>query len=393
MNRPDEDRAPLHIAHGVLSLDVGGLERLVVSLIGAAARRGHHVSVVCIERPGKLAAEAEAAGARVVSLDKPAGRLPEYVERAAEILAALKPDVVHTHQIGAAWYLGPAAKRQGRPVIHTEHGNHFVLAPDWRQRLKLRLLARAAARSIDRFCCVSEEIARAATRWRTVPQAKVEVIANGIPATLPEGLPQPQAVRESLGIPAAAPVIGTVGRLSEVKQQDMLIRAARRLSDRWPELRVVIVGDGPERARLETVTREAGMSDRVLFLGYQSCPEQFLNILDVFALTSRTEGFPVSLLEAWRAARPVVATAVGGIPAVVAEGESGLLVPAGDEAAVASAIGRVLESPDFAARLGRAGQETLIKRYSLERMAAEYERRYRELRSHAGTPGPCAYSS
>ena len=386
-----DDRTRLHIAHGVLSLDVGGLERLVVSLIGAATEQGHCVSVVCIERPGKLTAEAEAAGARVLSLDKPSGRLPHYIERAAELLAELQPDVVHTHQIGAAWYLGPAARRQGRPVIHTEHVNGFDLASGWWKKVKTRLLVRDAARRIDRFCCVSDDIARAATRWRTVPSAKVEVVPNGIRATMPDGLPAPEAVRESLGIPATAPVIGTVGRLSEVKQQDLLIHAARQLLDRWPDLRVVLVGDGPERARLESVAREAGMQDRVLFLGYQPCPEQFLRILDVFVLTSRTEGFPVSLLEAWRAERPVVTTAVGGIPAIVTDGENGLLVPAGNEAVITSALGRVLDDRELASRLGRAGRETLVKRYSLERMTAEYERRYRELLSNSCKAGSCAY--
>jgi glycosyltransferase involved in cell wall biosynthesis len=117
----------------------------------------------------------------------------------------------------------------------------------------------------------------------------------------------------------------------------------------------------------------------VHFLGYQACPEQFLCIMDVFALTSQSEGFPVSLLEAWRRGVPVVCTAVGGIPLIVGHGVNGLLVPPGDEVAIAESLSRVLVDRDFGVRLGQAGLEKLHDRYSLDRMMMDYEGRYREL--------------
>jgi glycosyltransferase involved in cell wall biosynthesis len=373
--------APLHIVHGVLALDVGGLERLVLDLIRAAAGAGHRVTVVSVERPGKLAPEAEAAGARVVSLDKPFGRHPGFIGRAAEALAGLRPDVVHTHQITAAYYLGPAARRltPPAPVVHTEHGNHFRQAGGWRALAKRRLATRAAARLIDRFCCVSAEIAAAAGRWWTVPRGKLEVVPNGITTDPPADLKPPGAVRESLGIPADAAVVGTVGRLAEVKRQDILIRALRLLAADRPAARLVIVGDGPERPKLDALAAGLGLADRVRFAGYQPRPDEYLRAMDVFSLTSRSEGFPVSLLEAWRAGAAVAAAAVGGIPAVVADGADGLLFPPGDPAAAAAAIGRLLDDPALRGRLARAGRATLADRYSLDRMAAEYERRYREL--------------
>ena len=150
--RSTEVSGPLHVVHGVLSLDVGGLERLVLSLVRAAREQGHRVSVVCIERRGVLAVEAEAAGATVVSLDKPPGRLPAFVSRATQQLAELKPDVVHTHQIGAAWYLGQAARSIGGvPVLHTEHGNQFARSLSWWNAVKARLLLRQTARYIHSF--------------------------------------------------------------------------------------------------------------------------------------------------------------------------------------------------------------------------------------------------
>jgi glycosyltransferase involved in cell wall biosynthesis len=377
--------APGHIAHGVLTLDVGGLERLVLDLIRAARARGHRVSVVCVEGPGRLAQEAEAAGATVASLGKPPGLWREFIDTAATVIADLDPHVLHTHQIGAAWYLGPGARRLGRPVIHTEHGNHIARAKGWWRTARTRLLMRSAARHIDRFCCVSDEIAAAATRWWTVPRSKVEVVPNGIPPEVRPDLASPESVRASLDIPPAAPVVGTVGRLAEVKRQDLLLRATARVRVRFPDVRLLLVGDGPERGKLEGLARELGLADRTHFLGYQASPEQFLRVMDVFSLTSRSEGFPVSLLEAWRASLPVVCTAVGGIPRVVSHGLNGLLIPPGDEAGLAEAMARVLTDRGLGARLGQAGCRALHEEYSIDRMVDEYERRYRELIAHGGT--------
>jgi glycosyltransferase involved in cell wall biosynthesis len=375
-------RSPLHIAQGVLSLDVGGLERLVVGLAGVARDRGHRVTVVCVERPGRLAAEAEAAGATVVSLGKPAGRLPEYIDQSAELLDRLRPDVIHTHQLGAAWYLGQAARRLGPPqipVLHTEHGNHVAQAKGWWAAVKRRLLIRSGARVIDRFCCVSDEIAAAVTRWGTVPRGKVDVVRNGVRTEPGSDLAPPEAVRASLGVPPAAPVVGTVGRLVEVKRQDVLIRAVALLRDRFPDVRLLLVGDGPDRPQLEALTRELGLVDQVRFVGYQPRPEEFIRMMDVFCLTSRSEGLPVTLLEAWAAGVPVACSAVGGIPGVVRHEVNGLLFPPGDPAAAATALARLLDQRELRTELGEAGRRTLRQQYSVDRMASEYESRYQDL--------------
>jgi glycosyltransferase involved in cell wall biosynthesis len=359
----------LHVVHGVLSLDVGGLERVVVALVREGVRRGQRVTVACVEKPGTLADQARKAGAGVVSLDKPPGRRAEYVEKATELLTRLNPDAVHTHQIGAAWYLGPWAAENRVPVVHTEHGNQFARQSGTGEVLKARLLYRRTAHWITRFCCVSAEIAAAVTRWWTVPKGIVEVVPNGIALDPPPGLPSREQVRESLGIPASAKVVGTVGRLTEVKRQDRLLRAVAALPDVW----LLVVGDGDERANLEQLAGELGVADRTQFAGYQPQPEAYLRAMDVFALSSRSEGFPVSLLEAWAAGVPVVSTAVGGIPDVVTDGADGLLVPNGDGPELADALRRALVMPELAVN----GLRTVRERYSLDVVAAGYEARYR----------------
>src|SRR2546423_942770 len=146
--------AELNITHVVLSLDVGGLERVVLSLVREGVRAGHRVSVLCLERPGKMAPQAEALGAPVTCVNKPPGVRLATVGKVAEFLRRVKPDVVHTHQIGALFYAGPAARRAGVPVVvHTEHGKHFET------RRRNRWLGWWAAKNAQRMFCVSADIA------------------------------------------------------------------------------------------------------------------------------------------------------------------------------------------------------------------------------------------
>jgi glycosyltransferase involved in cell wall biosynthesis len=369
----------MNIVHGVLSLDVGGLERIVVELARVSQRRGHRVSVICIERPGQLAPDIVANGARIFDLAKPPGRHAQYVQHARNLLVDLKPDVVHTHQIGAAWYLGPAAQSAQVPVLHTEHGNHLLQGRGIADAIQGRLRMALTARNIDTFCCVSKEIAAAVSRWHTVNRAKLRVVANGIATDRRPKSATNENLRAKLGIPPTAPIVGTVGRLTEVKRQSLLIRAFARAHTSFPDSQLIIVGDGPERQKLEALTSDLGLNRSVHFVGYQQRPEDYLAVIDVFALTSQSEGFPVSLLEAWNAGLAVACSAVGGINEIVRHDENGLLFAAGDEAAAAIALERLIADRTLREQLGRAGQSAVTKQYSLDHMASEYERLYAEL--------------
>lgn len=173
--------ASRHIVHGVLSLDLGGLERLVLDLVKSCICRGDQVSVVCVERPGKLAGIAEGLGARVVCLDKPPGRSRQALDDAERVLRELQPDVLHTHQIGALWYLGEAARRMGLAgVVHTEHSDHVRQAKTWLGKLRARYLWWRGGKLASRVCCVSADVAAAVRRWGTVPAGRVAVVLKGV---------------------------------------------------------------------------------------------------------------------------------------------------------------------------------------------------------------------
>lgn len=371
----------LHVAHAVLSLDTGGLERVVIDLIRHARRRGHRVSVICLERPGTLAPQAGALGAAVVCVDKKDGVCLRTAAQVATLLAELRPDVLHTHQVGALFHAGRAARSLGIPVVvHTEHGNHLGKPGVSRlRRWRTAWLWWWAARYARKFYCVSKDIMAEMSSRRIVPVHKLSVILNGINTDPFREAVDRTEVRAAFGIPANAPLIGTVGRLNEVKNQELLIRAFARVRLEVPAARLLLVGDGPLRADLTGLAARLGVGDAVHFAGYQSRPERFLATIDVFALTSRTEGLPLAVLEAWAAGLPVVASAVGGLPDLVTDGRTGLLFPSGDEAALAVLLRGLLRDRARRHALGEAGQNEVFERYDLRRMAAEYEAQYQAL--------------
>jgi glycosyltransferase involved in cell wall biosynthesis len=371
----------LHVAHAVLSLDTGGLERIVVDLVRHGRRCGHRVSVLCIERPGTLAPQVEALGATLVCVGKPAGVRLGTRGQVAAVLRGLRPDVLHTHQVGALFYAGRAARDLGIPVVvHTEHINNVRKAHGgYLRRLKMTWLWWWTARYARRFFCVSEDISAEMAARRIVPKHKLSVVLNGI-NTEPFREPVDRdALRASLGIPADALIVGSVGRLNEVKCQDLLLRAFARVRADVPAARLLLVGDGPMRTALEELAGQLGVADAVCFAGYQARPERFLGVMDVFALTSRMEGLPLAILEAWAAGLPVVASAVGGVPDLINHEQNGLLFASGDEDALTGLLGRLLRDPAGGRSLGAGGRAEVMERYDLQRMAADYERHYRAL--------------
>lgn len=372
--------AALNVAHVVLSLDFGGMERVVLELVREGFRRGQRPSVICLMRKGTLASQVEALGAEVVCLDKPDGLRFEMIGRIREALRRLRPDVVHTHQIGALLYAGPAARREGVPaVVHTEHIDNVAKAIGIAKKMRVRAVWSVAGRYAGRFVCVSDDIAGSVVRNSAVARKKVFVVPNGIDTEAFTDGTAADALRGSLGIPLGAQVIGSIGRLNEVKRQDLLIRSFADVSGRAPQAHLLLVGDGPEMASLRQLAKELAVADRVHFAGYQSRPQDYLQVMDVFALTSRLEGMPLVILEAWAASRPVVASQVGGVGRLIEHDRTGFLFGSGDQAALTDGLDALLSDRSYARRLAELGRLRVCAEFDTRVMAGAYEAIYREL--------------
>jgi glycosyltransferase involved in cell wall biosynthesis len=362
------------IVHVLSSFGVGGQERVALDLAIGQKARGHQVAVISLAPApdGAMADEFREHGIAVDRVVKRGGGLdPTLVPRLARALRRHRADVVHTHNPLPLIYGAPAARLARAAAIHTKHG----VNPGGRGH---RLLRRAAAQLAHAFVAVSDTTFDQAKAQRDAPSARMHTIANGI--RLDRYHPDPEAraaARVELGL-GDAWVVGTVGRLDAYKNQALLVRAMAPLLS--SDVRLVIVGDGPARADVEAEVAKLREPRWVVMTGRRMDVPRLIPAFDVFALSSKTEGLPLVVPEAMAAGLPIVTTSVGGLPSVIDEGKTGMLVPV-EEAALRNALAALVDDRPLARTMGERARETALDRYSADRMVEAYLDLYREARA------------
>jgi glycosyltransferase involved in cell wall biosynthesis len=359
----------------------GGAERLA-AVVAMKLDPARFESVLCASRQTDeplLDRELEEAGIGVLALGR----------RSTLDLLAWRPlvsvlrdgvDVVHAHMFGSNVWGTVLGRLSGVPVVVAhEHTWSFQGRP-LRRFLDRELVARWA----DVFVAVSDEDRRKMIEVEGVDPAKIRVISNGIPSPANGAVTD---VRAELGIESGVPVLGVVCELRAQKALEVLFEAAALLLVEFPTLKVLVAGDGPERARLEEGARRLGVADTVLFLGIRRDVPAVLAAVDVAVLSSDYEGSPLSVMEYMAAAKPVVSTRVGGVPELVREDVHGLLVEPRDPEALAEAVTRLLRDPALAKRLGAEGRQRQQREFSLEAMVRRIEDLYEELWLASGRRG------
>ena len=298
------------------------------------------------------------------------------VARLATFIGRIRPHVVATQAPRATLVAAPLAKWQRARVVETAYGG---------DRTRARLMPRRmVARFVDRAIAVSEA-ARAALIAAGYPADRIVVVPNGRDlSTFRPGIGR-EAVRRELGLERTVPVVGIVGRLESHMGHAELLEAWPSVVAEFPAARLLVIGHGSLRSRLEARARDLGVADRIRFVGARTDGARVLDAVDVLALPATSEGLALSAIEASALGRPVVATAIDAMPDVIREGRTGRLVPPGDPAALSRAIRGVLRDPLGAQRMGRAGRDFVLDRFSLDRQVASTARVYRDL---AGTPRP-----
>jgi glycosyltransferase involved in cell wall biosynthesis len=365
------------VLHVITHLDNGGAQANTLLSVAGLDRSRYRVDLA--SGPGVLQDQAAASADRLVVLP--------YFRRSLYSLGDLRAtvalwqlvgtyDVVHTHGSKAGVIGRLAARLRGVPaVVHTVHG---FPVHDYMPRLKRHLLLgleRLAARCADRIVCVCHANATEALALGVARPEQLRVVVSGVPSGLVRS-GRGDAVRAELGIPADAPVVGTVTRLMEQKAPLNFVAAARRMTATHPEVHVVMVGDGPLRDR---VAAAAAGIPRLHLLGYRTDVPDVLAMLDVVAFSSLWEGLGRALTEAVLAAKPVVATAVNGVPDLVVDGETGYLTTAGRPDELADRILDLLARPDRGAAMGLAGASRVAGRYDMEEMVAGLDAVYQEV--------------
>lgn len=364
----------MKILHVVENLERGGLERLVVDLATLQRDAGHDVEVACLFDRGMLAAELDAARIPVAACGKRDGLDVPALRRLRSLLSRARGGVLHTHNATAHYHARLAgAGLPWRRVVNTRHGMGAGAARDRKEWLYRLTMPRT-----DVVAAVCEAARERFAAQDVAPRGRLVAVPNGIRIErFTRADPQVRdALAASLGLGAGARLIGSVGRLNPVKDHAMLLQAFELVHAAMPEAALVLVGDGPARGMLEAAARASGAHARVRFLGDREDVAALLAGFELFALSSRSEGYSVALLEACAAGLPVVATDVGGNREIVADGRNGRLVPAGDAAGYAEALLELLRDRPLAARMGTAGHAWAVARGSLQSMAARYQALY-----------------
>lgn len=364
------DRRPV-VTVVIKGLGIGGAEKL----ISEGARHWDRTAFdyrVAYVLPWKdqLVGDLEARDIPVVCVGGSHGFFPVAVGHLRRLLREWKTDLVHAHLPSAgilARVVSPV------PVVYTEHNVAWSYHPTTRILNRLTYARNAA------ITAVSEAVAKSVTGY---PGPEVETVPNGV-APVDDPVAASRG-RDELDLSADDELVVHVGNIRPGKGHDMLIDATTELLRLRPNVTVVSIGGEKhfgDLERLREKTREAGIQNRLRFLGRQADALSFILAADVYVNPADFEGLPVTILEAMAAGRPVVATAVGGVPSVIQDGHNGRLVAAGSPQALAKVIAEVLANPEQAERMGQAAAETVVEEYGLEPMIRRFEDIYRRLLS------------
>jgi len=361
--------AKVKVLHLMQGLEVGGLEYMVVNLIKGLDSERFVSSVCCFDTLGSLADDLE--GVDVKLLRRRPGIDYSYPFRLASLIRKEKAQILHLHNPTAFFYGALAGALSGVPwVVYTEH------ARDVRPNMKIRVADRLLACFTDRVVAVAGHVKKNLVEYQWFNPLKVSIIYNGIDSSRFPAVYDAAGARRALGIEPSAPVVGIVARLDPIKNHKCLIRAMVHVKEAFAGAILLVIGDGPLRGELACLARVAGLEGSVKFLGTRADVHSLLQCLDVFVLSSVSEGLPLTVLEAMASAKAIVATRVGGIPEAVEDGVEGLLVQPDDEKALSGAIKSLLKDRARSAEMGRSARKKFEKSFSLDMMIKRYEEVY-----------------
>lgn len=391
---------PIRIVRVIARLNMGGPALHVSYLSNGLEDRGYRTTLVAgsLSRgEGSMSFAAEERGVEIVTVRELARELSPLndavaVRRLVRLIRRQRPHILHTHTAKAGAIGRAAALLTGRSrptiVVHTFHGHVLRGYFGPVQSGIYRWIERFLARRSDRLIAVSPEVRDELVELGVAPAEKFSVVRLGI--ELDERLADATALdyRRILGVPPEAFVVGWIGRMTAIKRVPDVLLAFAALRSRDMDARLCLVGDGPSRPEAERLASELGIMRHTLFMGYHRDVAPFYRFFDAFLLLSANEGTPVSAIESLAARRPVVATRVGGLPDVIEDGVHGFLVPPEDTESAAAALARLAADPELRNRMGAAGRERMLTRYSVERLVADHDDLYRSLLAEKGVEVP-----
>jgi glycosyltransferase involved in cell wall biosynthesis len=357
------------ILHTEWSEGWGGQEIRILLEMREHRRQGHKVHLLCPLQT-KLAEEAGGMGIEVIPHKIRSAWEPGSILRIKNLIRELKIDVLHTHSSVDSWAGGLAGRWAKVPVlVRTRHISVRVKRP-WLNRVYYLP---------DAVITTGEHIRRELLQTHKIPAERIVSIPTGADTGRFHPQPPDLELKKRMGLPIDSPVITLVAVLRAQKRHELVIAAAAEIIKVFPQARFLFVGDGPGRDRVEQEIKKARLEDRILMTGYREDIPDILSFTDLGIISSVAEGIPQFLFQIMAMGKPVIATAVGGIPDIVTSGVTGILIPPEDPAALVRALVQTLGDPGSARRLGEEGRRLVEQEYTVEKMAEKVYRVYQQV--------------
>lgn len=356
-------KAPLKVMHVIEDLEKGGAERVLINLVSGLPVQLFQPMVCCLTKKGRMAAELEERGMRVVALHKKPGVDVGLLWRLQKLLRTQQTDILHTHVFTANLWGRLAGILAQVPVLITHEHSTFTIADQTRQRIEQQL-----ARKTTQIISVSEQLRRRLVETSGLPDDKVITIHNGLRLPITVNEATRMELQREFELDRFNPLIGSIGRQEVRKNYPLLLEAMPNILEHYPQAGLLLIGEGPETPQLKRLVQTKGLAGNVVFAGHRQEVYEFLSFMSVFCLPSQTEGISMAILEAMAAKVPVVATRVGGNPEIIADNRYGVLVPANDRHALTTALLETLNDREAACTRAQAGQKFVLENFSEQQM-------------------------
>ncbi|MBL4711512.1 MAG: glycosyltransferase [Gammaproteobacteria bacterium] len=364
----------IKILHVTFNMGIGGTEQVIRQIIENSDVDRFTHEILCIDGEiGPLGLALQEKGIHIENIQRQPGIDIKLLKFMRQLLKKRKINVMHCHQYTPYFYGVLSASFTKTKVIFTEHGRFYPDIHNAKRRIINPLLLLAT----DHVTAISKSTADAVAKYEYIQCKKVKVIYNGI-SDLKEHNVNKHELLKALNLSNGFRYIGTISRLEPIKNQSMMIDAFYRVKQQITDIKLIIIGDGALMADLKQHAEAMEIADDIVFTGFIDNPQKYINLFEIFLLSSFSEGASMTLLEAMSLSKPCIVTNVGGNPEVVVDNKTGFISPSNDVEKFASAIIDLLENKNIRAELGNSGRERYLKHFSVRQMADKYESLYLE---------------
>lgn len=371
-------RNKIKITHVTFDMRIGGAEQVIFNLVNHTDKQRFEIDILCLEDAigpfGKMIADR---GVGVSILGRKPGFDLALILKIRKHILNKKIGILHCHQYTPYIYGVLASMFTSCDVIFTEHGRFY---PDTR-KLKRIIVNPILSLITKKITAISSATVDALVKYENFSKKNIELIYNGLDDSKYIDRGPEDSYKKLLsqyGIRTSAFVLGTVARLDPIKNQSLMLHALKKVQNRYPDTVLFIIGDGPERHTLHQLSVDLGIKENVIFTGFRDDVYKFYNAMDIFLLTSFSEGAAMTLIESMASSLPCIVTDVGGNPEIVNDQQTGIVIPSGDLERLVSSICDLIENPDKREQMGRAGRMKYEEHYTIDKMVNSYQRLYLE---------------